>query len=512
MHMTVARAGRVARGGNSAEVYSGVSLLCTPGAWRHSRGTAMRIQSRLPQTAGATGGTPPYTWLISAGALPGGLALGAGTGVSSGPPGASGAFNFTVKATDTSGSPHTAIQSLSIVIAPALTITATSLTGGAAGVTYSQTAGVTGGTPPYAWSISAGALPARLMLAAGTGAISGAPAAPGTSTFTVRVTDSDGVSVLSQFALTVSLSLSITTSSLAAGTVGSACSQPVVVSGGTPPYTWALISGAFPAALSLSAATGFIAGTPRAGGTPPFFTIQITDSAAATGTLTFHSDGLAYWPFALTTTFPSSFPAGSRTMEVDYNGDANYLPTSSAVRSMTVAKATRSVTLSSSIPTAPFGTPVTVYASMILSGATGDVTFSDPQGSPVTGSISGGVAYLVAEFRGSRTAIPAVSGGRVRKGSAYLDDFGTALWFELYVRRIDLRYSDGCRRVSRFFFRYGRKWRGLHPANGNTHDRRFRHRIHPAGRKGRCHRARKSIDGMRFLSKRMCQRWETGRA
>src|SRR5207302_2026703 len=51
-------------------------------------------------TIQATGGQAPYSYRISAGALPGGLALNASSGVISGSATAAGTFNFTVEVTD----------------------------------------------------------------------------------------------------------------------------------------------------------------------------------------------------------------------------------------------------------------------------------------------------------------------------------------------------------------------------------------------------------------------------
>jgi hypothetical protein len=47
----------------------------------------------------------------------------------------------------------------------------------------------TGGTPPYAWSIMAGALPAGLALDAGTGAVTGTASASGDFTVSLSVRD-----------------------------------------------------------------------------------------------------------------------------------------------------------------------------------------------------------------------------------------------------------------------------------------------------------------------------------
>jgi len=76
--------------------------------------------------------------------------------------------------------------------------------------------------------------------------------------------------------------LTIVTSSLAGGTVGTPYSQSVSASGGTLPYTWSLVQGqgTLPPGLSLSAG-GVITGTPTTAGTNNF-TVRVTDNAAAT--------------------------------------------------------------------------------------------------------------------------------------------------------------------------------------------------------------------------------------
>ena len=71
---------------------------------------------------------------------------------------------------------------------PSLAISTSTLPNGIVGSNYSQILSATGGTPPYAWSITAGSLPAGLSLNT-AGTISGTPSTSGTSNFTVRVTD-----------------------------------------------------------------------------------------------------------------------------------------------------------------------------------------------------------------------------------------------------------------------------------------------------------------------------------
>src|SRR4029079_8449154 len=67
----------------------------------------------------AAGGKSPYNWAVTAGTLPGGLAIAGSTGVISGIPTATGSFAFTVTVTDADS--HNASRALSItVIAPPL--------------------------------------------------------------------------------------------------------------------------------------------------------------------------------------------------------------------------------------------------------------------------------------------------------------------------------------------------------------------------------------------------------
>ncbi|GFO56943.1 hypothetical protein GMSM_39500 [Geomonas sp. Red276] len=75
---------------------------------------------------------------------------------------------------------------------------------------------------------------------------------------------------------TTASSLAVSTSTLPAGTVGTAYSQTLTATGGTSPYSWSIPTGTLPAGLNLS--SGVISGTPTTAGTSTF-TVQVTDSS-----------------------------------------------------------------------------------------------------------------------------------------------------------------------------------------------------------------------------------------
>jgi len=110
------------------------------------------------------------------------------------------------------------------------------------------------------------------------------------TTLTEVTTDKDGNSRpqgsaydVGCYELVQSSALTITTTSLPAGTISVFYSQALTATGGTTPYTWSIQSGSLPAGLSLVASTGVISGTPTATGTSSF-TAKVTDSVSATAT------------------------------------------------------------------------------------------------------------------------------------------------------------------------------------------------------------------------------------
>jgi len=227
----------------------------------------------------ADGGLTPYSWSLASGALPAGLKLHA-TGVISGTPASAAASTFTVQVSDAENPSVTLSATFSLgVVATPLQVTTATLPGATAGAAYSQSLAATGGVAPYTWSVTSGSLPDGLSLGASTGVISGTPATPGTSTFTVTATDAGNPAATATATLTIAVvaPLTITTTSLPDATAGQAYSQPLSADGGVAPYTWSVSSGSLPDGLNLGASTGVISGTPDTPGTSTF-TVTATDA------------------------------------------------------------------------------------------------------------------------------------------------------------------------------------------------------------------------------------------
>ncbi len=149
------------------------------------------VQAAYTLTLGASGGTAPYSWSIASGTLPAGLALNAATGVLSGTPTAAGVSTFTIQVTDAEATPQKAALRATLAISGGtVTVTTAALPAGTLKTAYIAVLAATGGTGPYTWSVAGGSLPTGIFLTP-TGLLSGTPAIPGASAFTVEASDSE---------------------------------------------------------------------------------------------------------------------------------------------------------------------------------------------------------------------------------------------------------------------------------------------------------------------------------
>jgi large repetitive protein len=294
------------------------------------------------------------TFAVTAGSLPPGLTMPAGSGSStviSGNPTKAGTYGFTVKATDGGLTATLAYQITITVQGPPDQLLCTAADGsylidGACflpdavlGLQYAghlTTSHQAGGT----LTIITGALPPGLSLPATFGAsgdtISGTPAQAdngNTYAFTVQGTGDQGQPLYQAYQITVDpnqpLGVGLPTGGpggtpspvLFPAPVGQAYAQDFFTDGGAAPYTWALTAGQLPPGLTLQTdpccgpryANNQLAGTPTTAGTYTF-TMQVSDYDGQQATQQF---SLTIYPPLQVSTTP--LPAG--TVGVAYSRD-----------------------------------------------------------------------------------------------------------------------------------------------------------------------------------------------
>ena len=296
----------------------------------------------------ATGGTGALAWSVSSGTLPPGLTLNSSTGVLSGTPTAGGGYAFTVKITDTTGQSTTKAITLVIAAVPSL---ANAAPPGQVGVAYSDPLAVTGGTGPFTWSVTSGTLPAGITLNATTGTLSGTPGTVGLSSFTVQVTDADGLTA------TQSLSITIATGPLV---IAASADTGTATQGGTVRYT---------VTITNTAATAYSGAT---------FTDLLTgilddaaydgDAAATTGTISYTSPNLT-WTGTL---------APGATATITFSVTVNNPDTGNKILTATITSATAGSNCPSGGVNAACTTTVTVLVPALTIVMSPDVSTTTP--------------------------------------------------------------------------------------------------------------------------------------
>jgi PKD repeat protein len=232
-----------------------------------------------------TGGTLPYTFTysVTSGKLPDGLTLSAN--IISGTPTAVGTYSFTITVIETSTG-STGLRSYSFTVdPPIITLSPTILPAGEVGKAYSQTEAfaATGGTGPYTYSVTLGALPTGLKLTGDT--ISGTPTVAGTFDFNITATDAnpDLFTGSRRYSITIiPQPITLTPASDIPAIVEStqySLITTIKATGGAPPYIYS-VKGDLPSGLVLDPALGIVSsGAPSAAdiGKTFIFTIIATD-------------------------------------------------------------------------------------------------------------------------------------------------------------------------------------------------------------------------------------------
>jgi Putative Ig domain/Beta-propeller repeat len=152
-----------------------------------------------------------------------------------------------------------------------------------AGVGFSRQLATTGAVGSTTWTLSAGALPTGMSVSS-SGLVSGAPGEPGTFSFTATATDACQQTAERTFALTVNPPPALGSVPQQRWTRTRPYSFQLTSTGGTPPLTYSLDSGAIPDGLAVGA-NGAIDGTPAVTGSF-VFDVRVTDLRGAVATRT----------------------------------------------------------------------------------------------------------------------------------------------------------------------------------------------------------------------------------
>ncbi len=369
-------------GDHGAQAYTGTvnaAILVAPPTQ-----PAMTVGSPFHDQETATGGSGgPYTFAVTAGALPVGLTLDPTTGLITGTPTTAGPYTFTITATasggDTGAQPYSGTVNGAIVVNPVV-LPATTV-----GSPFHDQETATGGSGgPYTFAVTAGALPAGLTLDSATGQITGTPTTAGPYTFTITATATGGDTGSEPYSGTVNPAITVAPPAQPAMTVGSPFHDQETATGGTGgPYTFAVTAGALPAGLALNSTTGLITGTPTTAG-PYTFTITATATGGDTGsepyTGTVHGAILVAPPVQPAMTVGSPFH-DQETATGGSGGPYTFAVTTGTLPSgLTLDPTTGLIT----------GTPTTAgpYTFTITATATGGDTGSEPYSGTVNGAIA----------------------------------------------------------------------------------------------------------------------------
>lgn len=330
-------------------------------------------------TCAATNGTAPYTWSVSAGALPAGtttVVSGAGnaTYTISGTLTTAGPLFYTAQASDSAtnsslvAAPQTgsATQSGTVLATPAINCT---ITTGPTQVNspYTDSCTVSGGTLPFTWQIAAGgALPAGVTLTSnGTAAlVSGTPTTAGAYSFTIQVTDG------------ASTPQSASTGAFVGAIATAPTTISVAPSSGAPTYGNSVTITATVTAGSSTVTTG---------------TITITDTTTSTALGT----ALALSSIGQASVTLSTLSAINHTIQATYNPDAGH-GSSSNTTAVNVGKAALTVTATSAGKS--YGatlTPTVFSTNGLVNGDTVTGVTLSSAGSVATATVSGSPYSIV---------------------------------------------------------------------------------------------------------------------
>ncbi|HMX24411.1 MAG TPA: Ig-like domain repeat protein [Blastocatellia bacterium] len=388
-----------------------VNVVCPTVSLTPSSLPAAAVNTAYSPTVSASPAGGNYTFAVTSGLLPTGLALNS-NGTFSGAPTQSGTFNFRIAATGFGAC--SAFQDYILTVnCPTLSLTPTALPGGTLGTTYNQAVMASPAAPAgsYSYSVSSGVLPTGLTLNAATGVITGTPTSSGTFNFTI--TAAAGACATSRgYSVTIACT-NITLASLANGETGVSYTGSVAASP-TSTYGYSLIAGSLPMGLTLNTTSGALTGLPTATGTYNF-TIKAQQNNGCSGQRSYTllvacpSVTLSALPTpTLNSPYSQTVTASPSGGNYSYAVTVGFLPTGLSLNAATGAISgtpTAAGTYNFTITASGFGncTGNRAYTGTIVGSSCPTITLTDlPSGQPgqlysnaVTASPAGSYSYAV---------------------------------------------------------------------------------------------------------------------
>lgn len=233
---------------------------------------ALRLPAVLSLSAGefffepliAEGGIPDYDWVLVEGRIPNGTVL-LSNGIFFGTPTEAAREVIKVEANDQSRSSQAGRITIHVRDEP-IALLNVPLPPARYKIPYSAALSALDGRLPYRWFLDSGVLPKGIRLDVERGVLSGTAVESSTFTFRVRVSDASGRSARAEMSLFVSYDpLDIVTKEIPNGWIKRSYQAALEVSGGTPPYSWQIVSGGLPQGLVLtqSGDIALLSGTPE---------------------------------------------------------------------------------------------------------------------------------------------------------------------------------------------------------------------------------------------------------
>ncbi len=237
------------------------------------------------QTITQTGGTNPTTYAVISGALPPGLTLATGGGLT-GTPTTPGTYTFTVQSTSVGGCIGSQTYTI-IITCPTITLSPGTLPVDTVGTAYNETITQTGSLgSTFTYTVSSGSLPPGITLAT-NGDLTGTGTATGTYTFDVTMTDNQGCSVTVSYTIDVVCPVIVINQTIVDTIFATVpYTTTLTQTGGTAPYTYAVTNGTLPTGITLGT-DGVLSGTSTNGGTFTV-TVTVTDANGCTATQVFN--------------------------------------------------------------------------------------------------------------------------------------------------------------------------------------------------------------------------------